>query len=96
MTDKAIEKTMDELITQKILGTDDLSIAQGLAHGVLVTLTTTASEISEDLFEANTNAKEFRTNLERHIEATLQELNVFKKQLKDFDSLCAEIRKQSA
>ena len=88
--------TVEEFVKQRIEGTDDLSIAHGLAHGVLVTLTTTASEISEDLFEANTNAKKFRANLERHIEATLQELNVFKKQLKDFESLCAEIRKKSA
>ena len=88
--------TVEEFVKQRIEGTDDLSIAQGIAHGVLVTLTTTASEISEDLFEANTNAKKFRANLERHIEATLQELNVFKKQLKDFESLCAEIRKKSA
>ena len=96
MTDKAIEKTMDELITQKILGTDDLSIAQGLAHFALTILTAPANELSETLFEANIGSKKLLKLLDSKADCAIHGLKVLKDQIKNFESLCAEIRKKSA
>ena len=82
-----------EFVTQRILGTDDLSIAQGLAHFALTILTAPTSEISETLFEANTSAKKLLKLLEQNTDCALHNLKVLKEQIQNFDSLCAEIRK---
>ena len=87
---------IEELVKQRIEGTDNLSLAQGIAHGVLSTLTGAASEISDNLFEANCNAKELLKGVRQNINFVFHNLKILKDQIKNFESLCTEIRKQSA
>ena len=89
---KETQTPNEELITQRVLGTDDLSLAQGLAHSFLATVTASASEVSECLFEADTNAKQLLRLLEHNIDDTLHNLKICKTQIVNFDSLCSEIR----
>ena len=85
-----------EFVTQRVLGTDDLSIAQGLAHFALTILAEPASEISETLFEANTSAKKLLKLLDQNTDCALHNLKVLKEQIQKFETLCAEIRKTDA
>ena len=85
----------EELITQRVLGTDDLSLAQAVAHGFLATVTASASEVSECLFEADTNAKDLLTLLEQNVDYTLHNLKICKKQIVNFESVCSEIRAET-
>ena len=83
---------IEELVKQRIEGTDNLSLAQGIAHGVLSTLTGAASEISDNLFEANCNAKELLKGVRQNINFVFHNLKILEDEIKNFESTCARIR----
>ena len=85
----------EQLITQRVLGTDDLSLAQAIAHGFLATVTFSASEVSACLFEADTNAKALLKLLEQNVDYTIHNLKIIKKQIVNFESVCSEIRAET-
>ena len=84
----------ETLAVQCILGTDDLSLAQGLGHGLLETLTQASHDISEALFEANKNAGKLRELLSDVADYVQHNIGIFEESLtaSGFKSMCESVR----
>ena len=84
--------SVEELLLQRFEGTDDLSLAQGLAHFALAILTAPVSEISDKLFEGNPDADKLLKLLDSKADYAMHCLKVLRKQIRNFDALCTQIR----
>ena len=84
----------ETLAVQCILGTDDLSLAQGLGHGLLETLTQASHDIAEALFQANKNAGELRELLSDVAAYVQHNIGILEESLTNsgFKSMCESVR----
>ncbi|MBR0251628.1 MAG: hypothetical protein IJQ77_11165 [Synergistaceae bacterium] len=81
-----------ETLKQMLEGTDDLSMARGLAYGVLYALNASAHEISECLFKGTDNAEGVLSVINWNIDFLQNNLNVIQNMTRNFECLCNDIR----
>ena len=80
-------------VMQVCTGTDENSLAQGLCHILLYTLTEAANAISECLMEAEADADGILSTASNAITFVQNNIDVIRVQIEDFEDVCAEIRK---
>lgn len=85
--------TIEEM-KQILRGTDDRSLAQGLAIAFLNTLLEAGQEITECLCEGECNALGMLKLIKDNISFVQHNLSGIGKMVKDFNKLCEEIRKE--
>lgn len=85
---------MNEVIKQKIEGTDDLSMARGLVFGLLETLTSVSHELTYALLEGLTDTKGFLDLVAENIDFINHNTKILRRfATEDFETLCANVRK---
>ena len=84
--------SMNEEILRQVEGTDDLSLARGLALGLLETLTSVTHELSYMLFEGSSTCDELLETLKEDIEHIRHNSSIIHGFASDFDTLCENVR----
>lgn len=81
-------------LKRRLEGTDDLSMAKGLAYALLETLTGAAHEISECLFRGETDAEGLLSVIDDNIDYVQHNTAMLQRLTGNFEGLCAKIRKE--
>ena len=84
-----------EQVTQLIEGTDDASIAQGLALGCLNTIFDAGQEITQTLFEGSYSAEELLKLLQENIAFVRKNFEILNDVIEDFDETCKAVRQSN-
>lgn len=92
----AQDKITAETLKQLIEGTDDLSLAKGLAIGVIETLTDAAHQITQPLWEGLTNAQDLLTEIDEITECVKHDMSMFQEHTRNFEAFCEDIRKDDS
>ena len=80
-------------VMRVVTGTDERTLAQGLCHILIHTLTEAASDVSECLMTAETDADGFLAVASDAIDFVQNNIKILKEQIEDFESVCDEVRK---
>lgn len=82
-----------EVLTQLIEGTDDRSMAKGLAYALLETLTSAAHEVADCLFRGEADTNGILTVINDNIAFVRHNTAKLREMTSDFEGLCSSIRK---
>ena len=86
------DATTVEALKQLLEGTDDMSLAKGLAIGVIETLSDATHKISAHLWEGTINAQDLRAELDDIANCVIHDMRMFQEHTKNFETFCKRIR----
>ena len=84
--------SMNEDILRRVEGTDNLSLARGLALGLLETLTSVTHELSYMLFEGSSTCDELLKTLKEDIEHIRHNSSILYGFASNFDEFADRVR----
>lgn len=82
----------NEVIKQRLDGTDDLSLARGLAIGFIETLSGAVHELSYLLFEGLATRDEILEAIKDNVSFVRHNSSIIHGFASDFDTLCENVR----